>query len=61
MGEEPDKTTIPDAVKPELDDPDQPDEIGGSMGEPRGVWRILRNSVLLAVVALAAVWVVMQA
>ncbi|SFI50196.1 hypothetical protein [Albimonas pacifica] len=46
---------VPDMVKPELNDPADPSEVGGAQAEATGVWRVLRNSLVLAVVAMAAI------
>ncbi len=46
---------VPEIVKPELNDPSDPTEVGGAQAEATGVWRVLRNSLVLAVVALAVI------
>ena len=49
---------IPDALRDQLSDAQDPAELGGPNAEPTGVWRVLRNSLLLGAAALALVGVV---
>jgi hypothetical protein len=49
---------VPEAIKPESRDPDDPHDIGGPQAEPTGVWRILRNSLIPVVIILALVYIV---
>ncbi|WP_339947368.1 hypothetical protein [uncultured Albimonas sp.] len=46
---------VPDMVKPELNDPSDPTEVGGAQAEATGVWRVLRNSLGLAVAAMVVI------
>jgi hypothetical protein len=41
-----------------LERKEEPEEVGAAHGEVTGVWRILRNGVLLAALALAVIWAV---
>ncbi|MGM0584604.1 MAG: hypothetical protein ACQEUZ_08135 [Pseudomonadota bacterium] len=54
------KDDVPEALRNESEHPDEPYDIGGPDAEPTGAWRVLRNSVWLAVIALAlvGVWLV---
>ena len=45
---------VPDQLEDELDHGD-PETLGSANAEPTGVWRILRNSMFLTVVALLVV------
>lgn len=47
------RAQTPNFVKPEMDDPDRPEELGGANARPTGAWRVLRNGIALAVLALA--------
>jgi hypothetical protein len=51
-----DPEDVPEAVRKESRDPENPADIGGPQAEPKGVWRVLRNSALLAILALALVY-----
>ncbi|MAS45683.1 MAG: hypothetical protein CML46_10075 [Rhodobacteraceae bacterium] len=48
----------PEMLKAEMSDPTDPSTIGGANAEANGVWRVLRNSAVLAVVAMAVIAVV---
>lgn len=49
---------VPDQLKDETDHGD-PKTLGNANAEPTGVWRILRNSVFLTIVALLVVGVIL--
>lgn len=46
---------VPKALEGELSERKDPSELGGPNAEPTGVWRILRNGLILAVVAMVGV------
>ncbi|MDF2231645.1 hypothetical protein P2H44_03675 [Albimonas sp. CAU 1670] len=46
---------VPEMVKPELNDPQNPAEVGGANAEATGVWRVLRNSLGLAVAVMVVI------
>jgi hypothetical protein len=48
---------VPEAIKPESNDPDDPHDIGGPQAEPTGAWRILRNSVVPLVIIMAIIYI----
>jgi len=46
---------VPEMVRPELNDPSNPAEVGGAQAEATGVWRVLRNSLVLALAAMLVI------
>lgn len=47
---------VPEMIKKARGHDVSPEEVGPPNAEPKGVWRVLRNSVLLAVVVFAAIF-----
>ena len=48
---------VPDMVKKARGREVSPEEIGPPNAEPKGIWRVLRNSVLLAVALFVLIYV----
>ncbi len=49
---------VPKMLEGEMSARKDPQELGGPNAEPTGVWRVLRNGVVLAVASLVAVAVI---